>query len=46
VECFHRGRSVAEAAAVLGVPPATVRSRTHDALRSLRMILNEMGVTR
>ncbi len=46
VECFYRGMSVAEAAARLGVPPGTVKSRTHYALRSLRLILEEMGVTR
>jgi len=45
VECFYRGRSVAEAAARLGIPPGTVKSRTHYALRSLRLILDEMGVT-
>ena len=45
VECFYLGRSVAEAAARLGVPPGTVKSRTHYALRSLRLVLAEMGVT-
>ena len=45
LECFYQGRSVAEAAARLGVPPGTVKSRTHYALRSLRMVLSEMGVT-
>lgn len=45
VECFYQGRSVAEAAARLGVPPGTVKSRTHYALRSLRLVLAEMGVT-
>lgn len=44
VECFYRGRSVTEAAALLGVPPGTVKSRTHYALRSLRLVLEEMGV--
>src|SRR5215831_4225542 len=46
VECFYRGRSVAEAAAVLGIPPGTVKSRTHYAMRALRLVLEEMGVTR
>jgi RNA polymerase sigma-70 factor, ECF subfamily len=45
VECFYRGRSVAEAAARLGVPAGTVKSRTHYALRSLRLVLEEVGVT-
>ena len=45
VECFYRGHSVTEAAARLGVPPGTVKSRTHYALRSLRLALQEMGVT-
>jgi RNA polymerase sigma-70 factor, ECF subfamily len=43
-ECFYQGRSVAEAATRLGVPPGTVKSRTHYALRSLRLVLEEMGV--
>jgi RNA polymerase sigma-70 factor, ECF subfamily len=45
VECFYHGRSVVEAANRLGVPPGTVKSRTHYALRSLRLVLEEMGVT-
>jgi RNA polymerase sigma-70 factor (ECF subfamily) len=45
-ECFYQGRSVAEAAARLGVPAGTVKSRTHYALRSLKLVLEEMGVTR
>jgi RNA polymerase sigma-70 factor (ECF subfamily) len=45
VECFYRGRSVAEAAAMLGVPAGTVKSRTYYALRSLRLVLEEMGVS-
>jgi RNA polymerase sigma-70 factor (ECF subfamily) len=44
VECFYQGRSVAEAAARLGVPTGTVKSRTHYALQSLRLVLAEMGV--
>lgn len=46
VECFYRGRSVAEAAHALGIPPGTVKSRTYYAVRALRLVLDEMGVTR
>ncbi len=45
VECFLRGRSVAEAARILGIAPGTVKSRTHYALRALKLTLEEMGVT-
>lgn len=45
VECFYRGCSVAEAAERLGIPPGTVKSRTHYALRALKLALEEMGVT-
>lgn len=45
VECFYRGHTVAEAAARLGVPAGTVKSRTHYGLRALRLALQEMGVT-
>lgn len=45
VECFYRGASVTEAADRLGVPPGTVKSRTHYALRALKLALEEMGVT-
>ncbi|MGI8817387.1 MAG: sigma-70 family RNA polymerase sigma factor [Pseudonocardia sp.] len=44
-ECYFQGRSVAEAAERLGIPPGTVKSRTHYALRALRATLLEMGVT-
>ena len=46
VLCYFGGRTVADAATELGVPPGTVKSRTHYALRSLRLVLAEMGVTR
>jgi RNA polymerase sigma-70 factor (ECF subfamily) len=45
VETYYRGRSVAEAGRVLGVPPGTVKSRTFYALRALRLALEERGVT-
>ena len=44
-ECYVEGRSVADAARRLGVPEGTVKSRTHYALRALRLALEEMGVT-
>ncbi len=45
LECFYRGRPVAEAARLLGVPEGTVKSRTHYALRALKLALEEMGVS-
>jgi len=42
-ECYLRGASVAQAAVTLGVPPGTVKSRTHYALHALRLALDEMG---
>jgi RNA polymerase sigma-70 factor, ECF subfamily len=45
LECYYRGRSVAEAALRLGVPVGTVKSRTHYALRALKLALEEMGVS-
>ncbi len=44
IECFYLGRSTMEAAERLGVPAGTVKSRTHYALRALRLALEEMGV--
>lgn len=46
LECYYRGRSVAEAARRLGIPEGTVKSRTHYALRALKLSLEEMGVGR
>jgi RNA polymerase sigma-70 factor, ECF subfamily len=45
LECYYRGRSVAEAARILGVPEGTVKSRTHYALRALKLALEELGVS-
>lgn len=44
IETYYRGRSVAEAAKVLGVPEGTVKSRTYYALRALRVALEERGL--
>ncbi len=44
IEVHYRGRSVAEAARVLGVPSGTVKSRTFYGLRALRLALEERGV--
>jgi RNA polymerase sigma-70 factor (ECF subfamily) len=40
-----RGMSVREIAEACGLPEGTVKSRTWYALRSLRLVLEEMGVT-
>ncbi len=45
LECYYRGLSVADAARRLDVPEGTVKSRTHYALRALRLALEEMGVS-
>jgi RNA polymerase sigma-70 factor (ECF subfamily) len=44
VETYLRGRSIDEAARVLGIPPGTVKSRTYYAMRALRLALAERGL--
>jgi RNA polymerase sigma-70 factor (ECF subfamily) len=46
VEVCLRGRSVAEAAGVLGIPAGTVKSRCYYGLRALRAELDRRGLLR
>lgn len=43
VETYYLGRTVTEAAAVLGIPVGTVKSRVYYGLRALRLALEERG---
>ncbi|GAA1208344.1 sigma-70 family RNA polymerase sigma factor [Pseudonocardia alaniniphila] len=44
MQIYYEGRSLAETAHRLGVPLGTVKSRTHHALRELRLLLQEIEV--
>jgi RNA polymerase sigma-70 factor (ECF subfamily) len=45
VETYFKGRTVNEAAEKLGIPSGTVRSRVFYALRTMKLALEERGVT-
>lgn len=46
VECYYHGRPANDYAQSRGIPAGTVKSRLHYGLRALRLVLQEMGVTR
>ena len=46
VSAYYEGRSVADISSRLRIPEGTVKSRLHYGLRSLKLILQEKGVTR
>jgi RNA polymerase sigma-70 factor, ECF subfamily len=43
-QVYYRGLSIVDAADSLGIPAGTVKSRTYYALRSLRQVLDELGI--
>lgn len=43
LECYYKDSTVAEASIKLGVPPGTIKSRTHYALRAFKIAVDEMG---
>ncbi len=46
LELYYRERTVAEAAEALGIPAGTVKSRAFYAVRALRLVCEERGLTR
>ena len=44
IERYFKSRSIAETAQELGVSPGTVKSRTHHAFRTLRVLLGEVEI--
>lgn len=45
VRAYYMGQSVADVAVALDLPPSAVKSRLHYGLRTLRLALQERGVT-
>ena len=43
-QVYYRGLSIVDAAEELGIPAGTVKSRAYYALRSLRLILDQLGI--
>lgn len=46
VGAYFHGKSTVDLAGELGIPDGTVKSRLHYGLRTLRLLLQERGVTR
>ncbi len=46
VRAYYRGLSTNQIASELEIPEGTVKSRMHYGMRALRLVLQEMGVTR
>ena len=45
-QLYYRGRPVAEVSRLLGIAEGTVKSRAYYAVRALRSVFEELGVTR
>jgi RNA polymerase sigma-70 factor (ECF subfamily) len=45
-DSYYRGQTANQIAVSRGIPPGTVRSRMHYALRAMRLALHERGVNR
>lgn len=45
-DSYYRGQTANQIAEARGIPPGTVRSRMHYALRAMRLALHERGVNR
>lgn len=45
VAVYYQGHSIPEASRLLGIPPGTIKSRTYYALRQLKLLCAERGIT-